>query len=395
MWVWGPAPWDSSSSKSGKSGSSSSWSDDGWSDDGWSDDGWSDDGHPEPEKIYSKGGYEGGWKADGWDDDGHYKADIDYVRSAVVKLIEDSERELIPKFLRLGFHDCVGGCDGCVDLTNPDNKGLLEPIDAIAELVDHFGASHSRADLWAMATLVSADMAVTHSRPVGLKFPMRYIGRKDCDGADHRGVGGPKVEMPSNHLTTHELYAYFDKYFGFDMDETITIMGVHSVGVLTRENSGFGNKGKEDGWVFEAESYVLDNRYYPMFDKKWELELVHNDGDIPDRYQWYHEEDGKEERPLMTNADMALVRDFSDHMHVDKDGNEGAVDCVFANEAEKEGESSEGYRIRGLQYNQPKKQVACPVATEAMDKILEYKMDNTKWLYDFEKVLEKMLKNGY
>lgn len=37
---------------------------------------------------------------------------------------------LAPKFVRLGFHDCVpdalfqGGCDGCVDLSNPDNAGL-------------------------------------------------------------------------------------------------------------------------------------------------------------------------------------------------------------------------------------------------------------------------------
>jgi hypothetical protein len=40
-----------------------------------------------------------------------------------------------PKFVRLGFHDCVGGCDGCVDLGNPDIFGLEEPIDALASVV--------------------------------------------------------------------------------------------------------------------------------------------------------------------------------------------------------------------------------------------------------------------
>ena len=25
---------------------------------------------------------------------------------------------------RLAFHDCVGGCNGCLDTTNPDNNGL-------------------------------------------------------------------------------------------------------------------------------------------------------------------------------------------------------------------------------------------------------------------------------
>ena len=114
-----------------------------------------------PEPIYSKGGNPGGWKDDGWDNDGHYKADIGYVRSEVTRLIDESERELIPKFLRLGFHDCVGGCDGCVDLTNRDNTGLKEPIEAIFPIVDKFKESYSRADIWALATLVAAD--VSHS----------------------------------------------------------------------------------------------------------------------------------------------------------------------------------------------------------------------------------------
>ena len=154
--------------------------------------------------VYSEGGNLGGWKADGWDSDDHYKGGISYIRSEVVKLIEDSKYELIPKFLRLGFHDCVGGCDGCVDLTNPDNKGLREPIEAIGGLVRKFRNSLSRADIWALATLVAADMAVVHGRPGGLRFPMRYIGRRDCNGANDIGLGGPHVNMPGNDLVSWE-----------------------------------------------------------------------------------------------------------------------------------------------------------------------------------------------
>ena len=84
----------------------------------------------------------------------------------MTRLIDESERELIPKFLRLGFHDCVGGCDGCVDLTNRDNTGLKEPIEAIYPIVDKFKESYSRADIWALATLVAAD--VSHSFLVAL-----------------------------------------------------------------------------------------------------------------------------------------------------------------------------------------------------------------------------------
>jgi len=28
-----------------------------------------------------------------------------------------------PGFVRLAFHDCVGGCNGCIDLAAPANKG--------------------------------------------------------------------------------------------------------------------------------------------------------------------------------------------------------------------------------------------------------------------------------
>ena len=215
---------------------------------------------------------------------------------------------------------------------------------------------------------------------------MTYIGRKDCEGADFIGNGGPHVEMPSNNMKTHELYDFFEEHFGFNMHETITIMGVHSVGVMHRYNSGFGNIGKDEGWVFDADEYILDNRYYYMFDLDWELELVHNRYGIPSRYQWYHE--GECERPVMLNSDMALVVNTTDYMHVDSNGNEGAVDCVYV------GKEGGGYN-RGYRRELQPEKFACPVASDALEKILEYKMDNAQWLYDFEKVLEKMVMNGY
>ena len=29
---------------------------------------------------------------------------------------------------RLSFHDCVGGCNGCLNVDNPDNKGLEDLV---------------------------------------------------------------------------------------------------------------------------------------------------------------------------------------------------------------------------------------------------------------------------
>ena len=120
----------------------------------------------------------------------------------------------------------------------------------------------------------------------------------------------------------------------------------------------------------------------------WQLELVHNEEpEVPDRYQWFHAQEGKDERPIMTNADMALVRDLTGHIHVDSEGNEGAVDCVFKDE-----NRGDSLRKRKKKRN---RSVVCPVASETIQKALEYKMDNELFLYDFEKVLEKMVNNGY
>ena len=349
------------------------------------------------------------WANDGWDitkdgwnsSYGQDKNTIENVRTLITKLIKDSERELIPKFLRLGFHDCVGGCDGCIDMNNPDNKGLEEPMNAIFPIVEKYKDSLSRADIWAMATLVSADLALVEGRPEGLQFPMRYIGRKDCEGATVRGVGGPDNMLPSNHVTTHELLDFFSEKFNFDTEETVIIMGVHAVATVHRDISGFGVEGEEFGWVFDAEDYVLDNRYYKMLvgdddpvtsAPLWQGELVHNEGDIPPRYQWFHKKEGEEERPIMTSADIGLVRDLAEYMH-DENGVEGIVECVFKEESSGSSvRTSNSYtRQRSVQQAKP----VCPVASETLEFMIEYKLDNEAWLIDFERVLEKMLTNGY
>jgi len=321
------------------------------------------------------------------------------ARAAIEQLINDSERELIPKFMRLGFHDCVGGCDGCIDMANQDNKGLMEPITNISEIVERYDETHSRADIWALATLVSADMSITGERPEGINFPLNFIGRKDCEGADAMGIGGPDIAMPSNDLTTHELLKFFRDEFDFNTDEAVSIMGAHAVAVATRSNVGFGNLGKEEGWVFEAEEYILDNRYYDMLlgdtsrfvssAPSWKLELVHNEGDVPSRYQWFHEGEGEVERPIMTNTDIALVRDLSGYMSIDEDGIAGKVGCVFKEDSEEDEQHS---RRRLSSEDIP---VVCPVASQTIERALEYKFDNELFLYDFQAVLEKMVNNGY
>jgi catalase (peroxidase I) len=84
----------------------------------------------------------------------------------------------------------MGGCNGCIDPTVIDNRGLDEPVEKLYPLVQKYQDKFSRADVWAYCAIVAADMAVVENRPEDLHFYMHYIGRKDCDGADEKGGFG-------------------------------------------------------------------------------------------------------------------------------------------------------------------------------------------------------------
>lgn len=122
------------------------------------------------------------------------------LKADILSLIED-DPDLGPKFLRLGFHDCVGGCDGCVNVYNVDNAGLDVPIDELESLVQEYAAVLIRTDVWATAALVAVDTA--QESEYALEYDYGAYGRPQCDDPDFRR--GPNPAMPGPHLTTGEL----------------------------------------------------------------------------------------------------------------------------------------------------------------------------------------------
>ena len=68
-------------------------------------------------------------------------------------------------------------------MTFHDNAGLDIPIDLLAPIVAKYeNATYgvTRADLWALAALVGADVAQTRSA-FQVDFSLEYIGRKNCE----------------------------------------------------------------------------------------------------------------------------------------------------------------------------------------------------------------------
>ncbi len=259
---------------------------------------------------------------------------LDAARAEIASIIQTHPTNLAAKFVRMGFHDCVGGCDGCIDMLNGDNFGLDIPIEALQPVVDlysHFGVT--RADLWVLAALEGANGAQPNDSPAKRPFVMEWVGRPTCEDVnsvctdkDGNDVGcnedrGPHRELPSPHLDTHGLLEYFRAEFDYqEAWETVAIMGAHSLGTLARENSGFNGI---NGWLGNTND--LDNGYYDrlvgglspsddfeilMESADWEQVYVNNEN-IGTPNRWEYERGVDPDHFVMLNADIALVRDLS------------------------------------------------------------------------------------
>jgi catalase (peroxidase I) len=272
-----------------------------------------------------------------------------------------------------------------VDLEEGDNKGLEIPIAALETVVSQYSGSLSRADIWALATIVGAESS-QRGRDA-LDYTFDFVGRVNCEdtGVDvcvnvangcDPSRNGPTRAMPSPNLNTAEVLHFFSNEFGFGAEEVVALMGAHTIGEAIVENSGFDGK-----WVNNNER--LDNRYYNAmigddgslenwFDAPgWTQETINNnDPNIPTRTQWRRggNNNNNPDADIMLNTDIALVRDFEDLI----DTSDGSISCQF----------------RGNRN-------PCPAALQSIAFMAKFKFSNSEWLLAFRDVLTKMVKNGY
>ena len=116
--------------------------------------------------------------------------------------------DLMGLLVRLPFHDAatfrrrsfanetssamaVGGADGCVDLTSPENNGLKEAIDLLEPLRRRGATSSkdghdllSRADAWALA----GNIAIEEAGGPRLEYRAGRVDASDCVGQGERHV---------------------------------------------------------------------------------------------------------------------------------------------------------------------------------------------------------------
>jgi len=226
-------------------------------------------------------------------------------------------RPLLANVVRLAFHYCVGdsGCDGCIDMSHPDNAGLDLSVDYLEDKAPAWLESGlSKADLYALASMVAANMALGNA---GWESDLSNfeIGRTDCDATEVTNE-----VFPDSHVSP---FAFFEDNFGFTARETTVIMGAHTLGRAQLGNSGFQNF-----WTQNA--LDLGNDYYVALERPpWRQRMVPGGSN----FQWDQAPPpGRQGAPLMAlNADMFLIRNVMPN----EDGRENLCagdfrDCMAA-----------------------------------------------------------------
>ena len=91
------------------------------------------------------------------------------VRASVVEQVLQKVTSVVdpvkPAMLRLTFHSCVGGCDGCLNVNDPDNAGLENLVADLEEVYQSEGLADiiSRADLWALLGIWAVEETIDKS----------------------------------------------------------------------------------------------------------------------------------------------------------------------------------------------------------------------------------------
>ena len=276
-------------------------------------------------------------------------------------------------FLRLGFHGCVGGCNGCINFNNADNNGLQQGVDILNTTYysNGFDKIVSLADFFALATALSIKTAVeasntqrsgTTSSPCPVPcFAMQW-GRttaKDCSK--------DASQLPSPTMTGDQMFGYFSQAFGFSKTQVVALMGAHSIGSASALNSGYSGK-----WTGTQNKGLSEVFFYHMINSSLSYSNVNvAPGTNPAKWEF------KASLADGTNAGFMLNTDFEVFYNLTLDANAKTTcqlnpQCGLTN-------SCSGY---------------CPTSS-TFQTAYNYSQSCSTFMKDFKSVITLMLANGY
>ncbi|KAF6026862.1 hypothetical protein EB796_014846 [Bugula neritina] len=170
-----------------------------------------------------------------------------FLQRGLVKRLRQ-DMTFLPRLVQISFHDCVGGCDGCVDTEgNPGNRGLKSTVDFARKFKNDYAPQLSLADIFALLGTESLKQAARFANGT-VDIPYS-IGRRDCNSAQ----GFPNRHLP--HGTILNTIPLLQDEFGLTAREAVALMGCHSLGGAHTSRSGFagtwdGHPGRLDNGFF-------------------------------------------------------------------------------------------------------------------------------------------------
>nr|ADD38384.1 ascorbate peroxidase [Lepeophtheirus salmonis] len=187
---------------------------------------------------------------------------VDGILKNLTALVNSTEKDgvkfLVPGIVRLVFHDCVDGCDACLNFDLISNRGLKKIVDALEPTYENYKSILSRADLWALASKAAIQIAIENNNnrcsdqscktpQINIRF--RY-GRKDCPTSPSHEEN---TFIPSPLQNSSVLMPWFKDTFNFKPNQVVAIMGMHTLGKAGAPFNSAWEQGNTDG---------LSNNYY-------------------------------------------------------------------------------------------------------------------------------------
>ena len=310
------------------------------------------------------------------------KVYIDDVEAIKEDLIENLFRNRFDRYahtLRLAFHDCVEGCNGCINRDNPGNFGpMLDTLTVMDEIYeDRVEDIMSRADFYVLTALTALEQSLqfnnnnlTSNQITPPDFKFKY-GRCDCDTTpfSRKLLRFPDtiIDFPGGNFGHTQVMDFFREEFGLNNRLATALMGAHTLGGAAGPSaSGFQGFWKEG----QVESFRFNNRYYQLLvdnNLDWEnIDQSTVNGFPRPRWQWQAgtvtlpgPQPVTIPAPFMLNADVVLFKTIVP----DEDGRSS---CEFRN---------------------------CPPAPTARF-VQRYAGNGDKWAKDFAKAFKKMTSTG-
>lgn len=242
------------------------------------------------------------------------RAQFDVVKSIINDMLDNNTNSenvkfLIPGSVRLVFHDCIGGCNGCINKDQKGNEGLEQIINAMEryykkeEVITYL----SRADFWTLTSVIAINKGVdinnewckSHPEVEDCENPkvnMHWLsGRFDCNQSP---FSSGNDDLPDSNMDSPAFNAWWRKTFNLSPNNGVSLMGLHTLGKATGEYVGKWDAQLQDG---------VNNRYFINIEdkcKEW-VQVPSDPNDPNSKLQWVGRNNS-----FGTNADMAPFLNF-------------------------------------------------------------------------------------